>query len=185
MPVLEYSITSQWYNPIERVLQMLNVAKGLNLDSGINSSTSQPWDWLINRGIIIYSYQPQYLGLISPTITMMVIPCLAYWLCKMFKREKAVILTLAWIICAYGSWILISLMFERMMYIYYFYPVVGAICLGTGLILSGFLDCFRTDDRWNLKAISKWLVTGYLALHLAIFIIISPLMPSIVSWINL
>jgi dolichyl-phosphate-mannose-protein mannosyltransferase len=184
LPLLEYSITSTWDSPLSRLSQMMSTASILKFDSGIRPFVSQPWEWLMNYGILFYSYKPQYIGMINPTITIMVIPCFVFLCYKGFKRDPAAILSLIWFFCSYISWILISLIFHRLMYIYYFYPVIGSICLGTGLIISKFKDFLQTEKSALRIMIGKWVIRGCLVLHLVIFLFISPLMPGLAGWLR-
>ena len=62
-----------------------------------------------------------------------------------------------------------------MTYIYYFYPAVGAICLGMGLWLGQLWDIFRNRTRGKLKWFAFSVVIFVLVAHVFSFLILSPI----------
>jgi hypothetical protein len=50
------------------------------------------------------------------------------------------------------------------------------------LIISKFKDFLQTEKSALRIMIGKWIIRGYLVLHLVIFLFISPLMPSLAGW---
>ena len=93
---------------------------------------------------------------------------------KAVKGSTAAIFGISWFIGTYLVWIPISLITDRVSFIYYFYPTVGAICIGLGLGLSRLLDIWRTRRSGKLRWVAIVAVVGYLALHLAVFVTLSP-----------
>ena len=77
----------------------------------------------------------------------------------------------------YLVWIPLSLITDRVSYVYYFYPTVGAICLGLGLGLSQLFTFYRERKPGKLKKTVLALFVFYLSFHLICFIILSPLFP--------
>jgi dolichyl-phosphate-mannose-protein mannosyltransferase len=185
MPILDYAVSHQLLNPIQRLGYMLNVAGSLTSFGDYISAASYPWDWLMNRGILFYSYDPQYIAAISFSISLLIVPCVLYLIYKVFKKNRAALLALAWFACTYLPWIFASLVFHRIMYIYYFYPIVGALCIGIGLGLYDIFEKWKNNRQNKLLLFGVILIPAYLAIHLAIFLILSPLMPAIVTWLNI
>jgi hypothetical protein len=60
-------------------------------------------------------------------------------------------------------------------FIFYFYPTVGAICLGLGMGLSQLIDFWRTRPSGKLRWVAISGVVFFLVLHLAIFIVLAPI----------
>jgi hypothetical protein len=76
------------------------------------------------------------------------------------------------------------LIFDRITYIFYIYPVVGSICLGAGLSLNRILEFSRVKPGGLLR-VGIWSVGAYLFCHLVIFILFSPLVPPLVQWLKI
>ena len=67
-----------------------------------------------------------------------------------------------------------NLITDRISFIYYFYPTVGAICIGLGLGLSQLLDVWESKKQGKLRWGAMLAVAGYLVCHIAVFVILSP-----------
>ena len=184
-PVCDFFITSHISNPITRIQYVLNVAKQLNFTAFGNymGVVSRPWDWLINRGTIFASYNPQEVFTVSLTITALFLAVVLYVIYRTFKNDRAALLSLAWLICLYLPWIFISLVFGRLTYVYYMYPLIGAVCIGIALGLSNFLDWWRENVKGRFRNAAGIIVIVYLALHLAVFLALSPLLPPLGRWL--
>jgi dolichyl-phosphate-mannose-protein mannosyltransferase len=185
MPLLDYAISLKLLNPIQRLGYMLNMASRLTITGDYNGVASYPWDWLMNRGVLFYSYNPQYIGAISFSISLLIVPCILYLTYKVFKKNRAALLALAWFACTYLPWIFTSLVFHRMMYIYYFYPAIGALCIGIGLGLANLYEKWKSNRQNKKFLFGVILVPVYLIIHVTIFFMLSPLLPALVTWINI
>ena len=64
---------------------------------------------------------------------------------------------------------------DRVTYIYYFYPAVGAICLGMGIWMSKLLDIFHRRPHGKLKWFVLSVVIFVFAAHVFSFLILSPI----------
>ncbi len=71
-------------------------------------------------------------------------------------------------------WIPISMVTDRISFVYYFYPTVGAICIGLGLGVSQLLTLWKTRADGKLRWVAMLAVLGYLLLHVGVFVILSP-----------
>jgi dolichyl-phosphate-mannose-protein mannosyltransferase len=169
-------------DPISRVKTMLSLSGSLTFTTVDHPSMSRPWDWLINYGVMSYWYAPHYLAAISPSIWALIMPTFGYMVYRAVKGNEAGLFGAAWFTGTYLVWIPISLITDRVSYIYYFYPTVGAICLGLGLGLSQLLDFYRERRPGKLKRTVLALFIFYLAAHLICFILISPPFPTYWPW---
>lgn len=79
-----------------------------------------------------------------------------------------------WFAATYLSLILSDLVSDRIMFKFYIYPSVGAVCLVLGLALSQIWNLSsrvtRRRDAWTIRAV----VIAFLLGHLAVFAIMSP-----------
>ena len=186
LPVFDFFITSHISDPIQRIQYVLNYAKQLNftaLKGNFMGVVSRPWDWLVNRGTIFASYNPQQVFMVSFTISALFLAVVVYLIYKTLKTDRGALVSLSWLISLYLPWILISLVFGRLTYVYYMYPVVGAVCIGIGLGLSNILDWWEDNVKGRFRNTAGIVVISYLALHLAIFLMLSSLLPPLGKWL--
>ncbi len=182
MPLFDYAINSELSNPIDRIVYMLTYAGKATLTSDYSFASSRPWEWIINGGILFYSFNPQYIAMVSLTISISILPILLYMLNKGMQRNQASLLGFIWFLCTYLPWVASSLILNRVTYIYYLYPAIGPICIGLGVGFSELLDWARRKGDSNLARITPIAVKGYLALHLLVFIILSPVTSPWINW---
>jgi dolichyl-phosphate-mannose--protein O-mannosyl transferase len=122
-----------------------------------------------------YWYQPHYIGVISFTIWILIIPSVLYMLFRAVKGCNASIFGVSWFVGSYLLWIPVSLITDRISFVYYFYPTVGAICIGLGLGLAQLINIWETKSAGKFSWIAILTVPVYLSLHIGVFIILSPL----------
>jgi len=72
-------------------------------------------------------------------------------------------------------WIPLSILTDRISFVFYFYPAVGAVCIALGLGLARLLDIWRTrkDSGAGRAAIAG--VVVYLIAHVVVFVVLSPM----------
>jgi dolichyl-phosphate-mannose-protein mannosyltransferase len=180
MPLFDLAIVrdfSALIDPISRINTMLSLSSSITFDYANHPAMSRPWDWLIFYRPMGYYYNPHYLAAISPSIWALIIPTFGYMIYRAAKGSSAGLFGVAWFASTYLVWIPLSIITDRVSYIYYFYPTVGAICLGLGLGLSQLFDFYRRRQPGKLKKTVLALFVFYLSFHLICFIIISPLFP--------
>ena len=139
MILFDFAIDQRWtleLNPFHRIKEMLSLSGSLTFATVTHPFKSHPWDWLISYKPMPFWYMPHYTGAISFTIWALIIPTFGYLIYKAVKRDEAGLFALAWFAGTYLIWIPITLITDRVNYIYYFYPAVGAICIGVALGLS-------------------------------------------------
>ena len=169
-------------DPFSRIKTMLSLSSSLTFATVDHPSMSRPWEWLIYYKPMGYYYSPHYLSAISPSIWALVIPTFGYVVYKAVKGSQAGLFGAAWFAGTYLVWIPLSLITDRVSYIYYFYPTVGAICLGLGLGLSQLLDFYRERRPGKLKRTVLALFIFYLSFHLICLFLLGPFFPTYWPW---
>ncbi len=177
---LDYAIGRVFNNladPLHRIKTMLSLSGTLTFATVDHVSASRPWDWLISWKPMAYWIMPHYTGAISFTIWALVIPAFGYMVYKAVKRSEAGLFGAAWFTGTYLLLIPLSIITDRVSYPYYFYPSVGAVCIGVALGLNDLLGVFHRRPSGKLKWTALSVVIFVLFLHLASFLILSPLIP--------
>ena len=180
LPLLEYIIYQDFSkvpDPFHRIKTMLSLTGSITFENSTHESASRPWFWVINYKVMPYWWVPHYLSAISPPIWALIIPAFGYMIYKAIKRDEAGLFGSAWFASTYLIWIPMSLLTDRMSYVFYFYPTIGAICLGVGMGMSQLIDIFQGGRsrklRWTLLGI---VILIFLA-HIVSFMILYPLFP--------
>jgi len=174
MPLFDFVIFRQFLNPIYRVYTMLSSGASLTFTSAAHVFASRPWEWILRPEIMAYWYEPHYIGAISFTIWALIIPSVLYMAFRAVKSSSAGLFGVSWFVSTYLFWIPVSIITDRISFIYYFYPTVGAICIGLGLGLSQLLAIWETREDGKLRWVAMLAVSGYLLLHVTVFILLSP-----------
>jgi len=175
MPLFDFVVSRQLLNPIGRIYTMLTMGSNLTFANITASNASRPWDWILRPEIMSYWYEPHYIGAISFTIWALIIPAVLYMAFLAVKGSSAGLFGVSWFVSTYLFWIPVSLITDRISYLYYFYPTVGAICLGLGLGLSQLLGIWETRRDGKLRWVAIVVVSGFLLLHVGVFAVLSPL----------
>jgi dolichyl-phosphate-mannose-protein mannosyltransferase len=180
MIVFDFAITRNFpavSDPINRIKEMESLSSSLTFATVSHPAASHPWDWVIYYRPMAYWYMPHYTGGISFTIWALIIPTFIYMLVRAIKGNDAALFGVAWFTSTYLIWIPATFITDRVSYVFYFYPTIGAICLGLGLALSQLLDYFR-DGRitWLRRALLIIFII-FIVAHLLSFIILSPVVP--------
>jgi dolichyl-phosphate-mannose-protein mannosyltransferase len=177
---LDYAIShsfSSLADPLHRIKTMLSQSGSLTFANVDHPSKSRPWEWLLTYKPMAYWIMPHYTAAISFTIFGLSIPSFGYLIYKAVKRSEAALFGLAWFFGTFLLLIPLSIITDRVSYIYYFYPSVGALCIGVALGLGDLLGLFRARPSGKLKWTALSIVILILFLHLASFFILSPLIP--------
>ncbi len=173
LPLFNYGIERNFSNPIVQIYNMLTLSGSLTFANAAIETASRPWKWILRPELMFYWYEPHYIGVISYTIWALIIPAVIYMLFRAIKGNSASLFGLSWFVSTYLLWIPASLITNRISFVYYFYPTIGAIAIGIGLGLTQLIDIWRSQ-----KSGWRWLVmvavSGYLVAHAVIFVILSP-----------
>jgi dolichyl-phosphate-mannose-protein mannosyltransferase len=178
MIVFEFGITRDFStikDPIHRLSEMMSLTGSLTFHNVTHPAASPPWQWLIQYFPMLYYYMPHYSGAISFTIWATVIPTFIYLVWRAIKKSEAALFGLCWFFCSYIIWIPATLITDRVTYPFYFYPSIGAICLGLGMALQQALDYFRNGKITWLRRTLLVIFIIFLVAHLLSFLILSPL----------
>jgi dolichyl-phosphate-mannose--protein O-mannosyl transferase len=200
MPVFDYIIWGHWIDPIAQIKNMTTGMVGIKFDVYIDPATglykaplpSRPWEWILSPSgsfyfygwlvnpakytlaAIAYWYNPDYTGILSPTIWVAGLLVIPFSIWQSFKKNNAAIFVVCWLIGTWLLWIPLSIATDRVSFLFYFLPSIGAICLGMGLLLDKMLGKAMSRRRGKLKRFLELLVLLFLVLHMVAFCWISP-----------
>jgi predicted membrane-bound dolichyl-phosphate-mannose-protein mannosyltransferase len=180
MPLFDYCIVQNFSNvtsPLARIKTMLSLSGSLTFGTSTHPSMSRPWEWLLWYKAMPYWWTPHYIAAISPSLWALTIPTFAYMLYKAIKRNEAGLFGVAWFASTYLLWIPASLITNRISYVYYFYPSIGAICIGLGMGISQLIDIFQRRQSGKLKWTVLGIVVFFCLAHIVSFMILYPLFP--------
>ena len=181
MPVTDFLATGEWVEPFHRFYYSSIEHSNLGM-SGFTTSHSHlglsySWEWILKPIQATYLPPPSYfMGIITPTIWVLIIPSMAYMYYEWRKnRSGLAVFSLLWFAGTFLLWIPYQLVTDKVSYLYYFLPTVGAVCMAIGFGLHRVLgiaaEAKDTVFGWLLRAG----VFLYLALHMACFFLFSPL----------
>ncbi len=177
MILCDYAITRNFSNlvdPIHRVMDMSQLTGGLTFATVTHPAATPPWQWIIGYKPIAYWWTPHYYGAISFTIWALTIPTFGYMIWQAVRKNEAALFGVAWYTSTYILWIPATLITDRVTYPFYYYPAIGATCLGLGLALNQALEYFRNGRITWLRRTLLVLFIVFLVAHLLSFIILSP-----------
>jgi predicted membrane-bound dolichyl-phosphate-mannose-protein mannosyltransferase len=175
MPLFDFAVSGQFLNPIGRVKTIFSLSGSLTFANTTYEAISRPWDWILRPEIMTYWYDPQYIAAISFTIWALIIPSVLYMAFRAKRGDNAGLFGISWFASTYLLWIPVSIITDRISFVYYFYPTVGAICIGLGLGLSRLIAIWQTRNTGKLRQAAMLAVVVYLLLHVSVFVILSPL----------
>lgn len=175
LPGFDYFIFGGLVNPFERVYTVLSMSSSLTFANAYQTIDSRPWGWILNVDMLPLYYRPHYVATISLTVWLVIIPIIGYMVYRAFKGNEAANFALWWFFGTYVLWIPLSLITDRVSFVYYFFPAIGSICVGMGLAFSQLADAWRNSvsRAWRWSAIIG--LSGYMVMHLVVFLALSPL----------
>ncbi len=174
MPLFDYFAYGHLTNPVERLEVMFSLSSSLTFANNTHPSASRPWMWVLLPLIMPYWYEPNYMSAVSFNIWALIIPAVVYISFQAVRKSEAGLFALSWFAATYLIWMPISLVTDRVSYVYYFYPTVGAICIGLGMGLSQLAEIGQAGKTGKLKRIAIPAVVAYMVLHVVVFVIMSP-----------
>ncbi len=170
MPLLDAAIWHELANPIERLQTMFYCYNATFADYP-SEMLSRPWEWLLRLEIITYWDSPHYLGMLSPSLWLAIIPAMAYAFYRAVKKSAAALFAVAWFTGVYLPWIPFSLITDRLSYVYYFYPAVGAVCLGLAVWAEAVFQRGLTQGKNRVERLG---IPLFILAHLAAFMVLAP-----------
>ena len=184
MPLLDLAIWHHLVNPFERIGYMFEYARyttfSLYDQSPVGVPPTRPWEWLIRLDSMHYlsfdraniEWFVMYYLTISPFVWALIIPSMLFMLYKAIKRSSVAIFVICWFAGTYLIWIPTSLITDRISYIFYFYPTIGAICIGIALGITSLSNMSLKNDI--LSKGLRLIIPIYLLISLIVFIALFP-----------
>jgi dolichyl-phosphate-mannose-protein mannosyltransferase len=173
MALFDFAISRTFQNPLLRIKEMLSLSGSLTFYKTPHPALSRPWEWLLSYKPMAFWYPNHYTGTVSLDIWLVMIPVVLYMLYRAAKRNDAGLFGFAWFFGTFVLWIPISILTNRVSFVFYFYPTIGALCLGLGLGLHEALEW--ASSRVNKVKIPVTAgVIAFLLFHAAAFVITSP-----------
>lgn len=175
LSLLGYFTSGHIANPFSRLLEILNLSGSLTFATATHASVSHPWEWLLKPMLMPFWYNPGYTSAISFNLWALIIPTVLYMTYRAIKSSDGGLFGSLWFGGTFILLLIAGLISDRISFLYYFYPSIGAICLGLGMGLSEMLKI----REYRPKGILRWLLPSLAALflvaHTAVFVILSPL----------
>jgi len=181
MPIVDFAATNHWFNPIDRVHDMLVTATSLKysqVSPEVRASTgmSYPWEWILSTGYGWKAGGKAYSFAYTTALFILIVPSIAYMAYELFeKRRKVALFSLLWFGATYVVWIPVALVTDRAMYTYYFLPTVGAICMAVGFGIQRLWQRSETTKTRVLRWLLRTLVVSYLFVYVLSFLLVSTL----------
>jgi dolichyl-phosphate-mannose-protein mannosyltransferase len=191
--VLDYPVMHQFVNPISRTVEMLKWHINYSTTSNFNPIVTSPWSWIISptnitiwpenlrfasgRFILdINPTNPLYFLSISWNIYLLIIISMLYPVYELIRYRKIShsisAFVIAWFLGVYILLIPLELVTDRLMFTYYFYPAVPAVCLAIAWSAWKVWQVWSPERK--RKTIFLCLLTGYSVATVVIFFFMSP-----------
>ena len=174
------------------------IRNALNLTSDIKFAyggafPSRPWEWIMSPSgslyfygalfhpenykdiLLAYWFTPSYTGMINPSIWLGGLLAIPYAVWQSLKKNSIAIFVFCWIIGTWMVWLPMCLLTNRITYMFYYLPTLGAIAIGFALILTNWLNKAQTHSDTKSKYILMLTAISFLLVHLLSFCILSPL----------
>jgi dolichyl-phosphate-mannose-protein mannosyltransferase len=198
--LFDFLLTGGWENPVTRINAMLTGTAANVFSDPKLSISSYPWTWLYpqfiqlyynspNVPFIVYGYDPQYISFISTTIQILIVPALGYMAAKAARGSQTAGLLLLWFLATYLVWIPLTIITNRVTFVFYFLSTIPAMCIGLGMAIGDLLEWLkRKREKAGRTTGGAWawysVIGFYLLLHLAIFVVLNPAIPTIIkTWL--
>jgi len=182
MPLLDYIAMAEWVFPWDRIEFMRDNLSTLTFSDTDHEALSRPWEWITSTRTQWFWYDPTYQSNPNWNLWVFIIPAICYALYGAIKRNSLCLFTLLWFASTYLSWMAMYFINDRVMFRFYLYPTVGAICLIVGFVL--YKIWALSSERESV--ITKWAirvpVVSFLITHLVLFILMSPYCDLRVGW---
>jgi predicted membrane-bound dolichyl-phosphate-mannose-protein mannosyltransferase len=182
LPVLDYALTGELYDPLGRVQDILTVTRSITFSQYTNMYASRPWDWVLRPTVMPYYWDPQYVAVVSFTVGALIIPAMVCMAIAARRGNRIGLFSVSWFACTYLVWIPLSLITDRMSYVFYFYPAVGAVCLGLAWGLSTLVVRSKREETPGRRRLVISIAGFYLMFHAAILVLLTPLLS---FWVSL
>lgn len=139
LPLFDLIAVHGLVDPVSQLRQMLS-SGNITFASALRDNydyfgvlLSRPWHWLIHYQEIIYTVNPVYHLELSFALWVLIVPAIIVLMVRSVKKDEAAFFALCWFGVTYFFWVVLTLVTDRTTYLYYFYPSVGAVCIGIAL----------------------------------------------------
>jgi len=196
---IPYFSWGKWTNNVlDNILRAISASGTLTFENTQDGPlSSRPWEWFLSPTgsfnffghifdqvkydsfVLPYYYYPHYTGIVSPSIWLGGLMTFPFVIWKTIKRKNAAFnaafFVLLWIVGLLLVWIPLSIATNRVSFMFYYVPVIGAVAIGLSLILSSLLNKAYSLKGSAYKHILKLTVVSFIVIHLVSFCAISPL----------
>lgn len=176
MPLFDYIIWRKFLNPFSQIDQMVDASREYTFNSASSPDMlSRAWDWIFRPEILTFWDDPNYVSMISPTLWALIIPVIGYLSYRSWRNKGSIaIFALSWFACSYFFWVAVSLFTDRISYIYYFYPIIGSVCIGLAVGIEDLGLASRISGSRGIKIFGRIVIPLFLLAHLIAFAILVP-----------
>jgi hypothetical protein len=101
-------------------------------------------------------------------------PLVLYIIWRAIKGENVFVFLFAWFLGLYLIWIPASMITDRASYLFYFYPTIGAICIGMAIVIFKLLNIARLRRWGKLKCFLVIIALLYPLFHIIAFMRLAP-----------
>ena len=139
-----------YLNPMDHLLHILNYTRALTTPAP-TGIMSYPWQWLLNQVQIPYlkvdvnkmvdgqvtgSYTSiHFNGAMNPLIIYLTVPSIIYaGYLFVTRKDRTSLLSLAWFAGTYLPFIPMALLWNRVMYLFYFLYTIPSVCIAIALM---------------------------------------------------
>ncbi|MDD5127811.1 MAG: glycosyltransferase family 39 protein [Dehalococcoidales bacterium] len=172
---LDSIIFHRLVDPFATIWRLYTMSGSLTFENTVHPFASRPWEWVAIPYLVAYWYDPHYTGSVNFALWGAIVPVFVYLTYRLCRRIDAEVFAFLWFASTYLLWIPLDVITDRITYLYYFYPSVGAICLGAGLVLARFINFWRTRRTGKLRWVAISFVALFLLAHIGIFVTFSPM----------
>ena len=179
MPFFDYLATNELLWPWDRIDYIVTTHSSATFAkiTDTREILSRPWEWVISPKPMTAPSHPTYQFGMSWTLWALIVPSMCYMIFKAIKQRwnSLCLFAFLWFAGTYVIWIPIYFITDRIMYRFYFYPAVGAVCLALGYTISALLTVASRQSskkaQWAIRIpVILWMIG-----HFAVFWVMSPI----------
>ncbi len=178
---VDYLAIHQIIYPWDRLSYMMNYHSDLTFSSYAPEyietlKASRPWEWLILPQSVVIWPDPTYETSPNWNLWVLIVPSICYTAyCSIKSRwDSYCAFAFLWFSGVFLSWLAIYLIWDRLMYEYYIYPAMGAVCLAMGYAICQSLIVAEKQDKLYIRWAIRLPIVAWLALHLLMFLFMAP-----------
>lgn len=91
----DFALSHSFHNPVRLIEVMLQKGGSIRAGAVPTDLPSRPWEWFLAPVSLLYSPNPQYLAILTPTLWLLAIPSLLCMAFKALRRSSAALFGLA------------------------------------------------------------------------------------------